>query len=118
MHLRCRSHCDMILILSLLMIAMAMTTASLVLNTMLPLWMAGNVALDALSSRKYYHFVRLMGRAASNITLECALQTHPNITLIGEEVMARHQNLSSVTKEIAEVCPTCPVLVRACLFVP
>ncbi len=47
---------------------------------------AGNVCLDAISSRKYYHFIRLMGRAASNITLECGLQTHPNVTLIGEEV--------------------------------
>ncbi|VFQ88924.1 unnamed protein product [Cuscuta campestris] len=48
--------------------------------------MIGNVMIDARSSGKYYHFVRLMGRAASHITLECALQTHPNITLIGEEV--------------------------------
>jgi 6-phosphofructokinase len=46
----------------------------------------GNVCLDSISSKKYYHFIRLMGRAASNITLECALQTHPNVTLIGEEV--------------------------------
>ncbi|KVI01109.1 Phosphofructokinase [Cynara cardunculus var. scolymus] len=46
----------------------------------------GNVMIDARSTGKYYHFVRLMGRAASHITLECALQTHPNITLIGEEV--------------------------------
>ncbi|GER52906.1 phosphofructokinase family protein [Striga asiatica] len=48
--------------------------------------MIGNVMVDARSTGKYYHFVRLMGRAASHITLECALQTHPNITLIGEEV--------------------------------
>jgi 6-phosphofructokinase len=39
----------------------------------------GNVALDALASQKYYHFIRLMGRAASNIALECALQTRPNM---------------------------------------
>jgi len=39
--------------------------------------------LDSLSSGKYVNFVRLMGRAASNITLECALQTHPTVTLIG-----------------------------------
>lgn len=63
----------------------------------------GNVCLDALSSGKYYHFIRLMGRAASNITLECALQTHPNITLLGEEVAARKQNLSSITEEIVHV---------------
>jgi len=60
----------------------------------------GNVCLDALSSGKYYHFIRLMGRAASNITLECALQTQPNVTLLGEEVAARNQNLSSITEEI------------------
>ncbi|KAJ4915648.1 Pyrophosphate--fructose 6-phosphate 1-phosphotransferase subunit beta 1 [Raphanus sativus] len=48
--------------------------------------MIGNVMIDARSTGKYYHFVRLMGRAASHITLECALQTHPNITIIGEEV--------------------------------
>lgn len=61
------------------------------------------VCLDALSSGKYYHFIRLMGRAASNITLECALQTHPNVTLLGEEVAARKQNLSSITEEIVHV---------------
>jgi diphosphate-dependent phosphofructokinase len=63
----------------------------------------GNVCLDALSSGKYYHFIRLMGRAASNITLECALLTQPNVTLIGEEVAARNQNLSSVTEEIVHI---------------
>jgi pyrophosphate--fructose-6-phosphate 1-phosphotransferase len=62
-----------------------------------------NLHSDALSSGKYYHFMRLMGRAASHITLECALQTHPNIALIGEEVAARHQNLSSITEEIVNV---------------
>lgn len=65
--------------------------------------LVGNVCLDALSSGKYYHFIRLMGRAASNITLEVALQTHPNITLLGEEVAARKQNLSSITEEIVSV---------------
>ncbi|KAJ0018555.1 hypothetical protein Pint_09785 [Pistacia integerrima] len=50
--------------------------------------MIGNVMIDARSTGKYYHFVRLMGRAASHITLECALQTHPNITIIGEEVIS------------------------------
>ncbi|CAL0309103.1 unnamed protein product [Lupinus luteus] len=49
--------------------------------------MIGNVMVDARSTGKYYHFVRLMGRAASHITLECALQTHPNITIIGEECL-------------------------------
>ncbi len=48
--------------------------------------MIGNIARDALSSKKYVHFIKLMGRSASHITLECALQTHPNLTLIGEEI--------------------------------
>jgi pyrophosphate--fructose-6-phosphate 1-phosphotransferase len=60
----------------------------------------GNVCLDAAASGKYWYFIRLMGRAASNITLECALQTHPNVTLLGEEVAARKQNLASITEEI------------------
>ena len=46
----------------------------------------GNIMLDALSSKKYYHFIRLMGRSASHIALECALITRPNVALIGEEV--------------------------------
>ncbi|KAK7840325.1 pyrophosphate--fructose 6-phosphate 1-phosphotransferase subunit beta [Quercus suber] len=58
--------------------------------------MIGNVMVDARSTGKYYHFVRLMGRAASHITLECALQTHPNISIIGEEV----QQLISELNEI------------------
>jgi 6-phosphofructokinase len=70
----------------------------------------GNVCVDALSSSKYWHFVRLMGRAASNITLEVALQTAPTMALIGEEVAARHQNLASITDEIVHV-----VLDRAAL---
>lgn len=45
----------------------------------------GNIERDALSAKKYYHFIKLMGRSASHITLECALQTHPNVALIGEE---------------------------------
>jgi diphosphate--fructose-6-phosphate 1-phosphotransferase len=43
----------------------------------------GNIMSDARSSKKYYHFIRLMGRSASHITLECALTTHPNFTFIG-----------------------------------
>ncbi|GAA0181775.1 carbohydrate kinase [Lithospermum erythrorhizon] len=65
--------------------------------------MIGNVMVDARSTGKYYHFVRLMGRAASHITLECALQTHPNITLIGEEVAAKKQTLKNVTDYIVDV---------------
>ncbi|KAK9935950.1 hypothetical protein M0R45_012821 [Rubus argutus] len=65
--------------------------------------MIGNVMIDARSTGKYYHFVRLMGRAASHITLECALQTHPNITIIGEEVAAKKQTLKNVTDYIVNV---------------
>nr|ADZ96379.1 pyrophosphate--fructose 6-phosphate 1-phosphotransferase [Eriobotrya japonica] len=65
--------------------------------------MIGNVMTDARSTVKYYHFVRLMGRAASHITLECALQTHPNITIIGEEVAAKKLTLKNVTDHIVNV---------------
>ncbi|XP_010546562.1 PREDICTED: pyrophosphate--fructose 6-phosphate 1-phosphotransferase subunit beta 1-like [Tarenaya hassleriana] len=65
--------------------------------------MIGNVMIDARSTGKYYHFVRLMGRAASHITLECALQTHPNITVIGEEVYSQKQTLKDVTDYIVNV---------------
>lgn len=54
--------------------------------------------MDALSSQKYYHFIRLMGRAASNIALECALQTRPNVCLISEEVMAKNMSLKEVRR--------------------
>jgi pyrophosphate--fructose-6-phosphate 1-phosphotransferase len=62
-----------------------------------------NLHSDALSSGKYYHFMRLMGRAASHITLECALQTHPNIALIGEEVAAKGSTLALITQQICDV---------------
>lgn len=65
--------------------------------------MIGNVMIDARSTGKYYHFVRLMGRAASHITLECALQTHPNISLIGEEVYAKKQTLKNVTDYMVDI---------------
>ncbi|CAL9210486.1 unnamed protein product [Musa hybrid cultivar] len=65
--------------------------------------MIGNVMTDARSTGKYYHFVRLMGRAASHITLECALQTHPNIAIIGEEVAAKKQTLKNVTDYITDI---------------
>jgi pyrophosphate--fructose-6-phosphate 1-phosphotransferase len=62
-----------------------------------------NLHSDALSSGKYYHFMRLMGRAASHITLECALQTHPNIALIGEEVASKGSTLAFITQQICDV---------------
>lgn len=63
----------------------------------------GNIARDALSAKKSYYFIKLMGRSASHITLECALQTHPNVALIGEEVEAKSKTLRQVTEEICDV---------------
>ena len=63
----------------------------------------GNLGQDTLSSQKYYHFVRLMGRAASNIALECALQTRPNVCLISEEIEEKKMTLSQITQEVVEV---------------
>lgn len=61
--------------------------------------MIGNIGKDALSARKYYHFIKLMGRSASHIALECALATHPNLVLIGEE----QKGLEAIVKEIADL---------------
>ena len=61
----------------------------------------GNICRDAPSGRKYWHFIRLMGRSASHIALECALQTRPNIALISEEVEARKMSLSQIVDLIA-----------------
>ncbi|GBG70494.1 hypothetical protein CBR_g6623 [Chara braunii] len=63
----------------------------------------GNVMIDSKSAAKYYHFVRLMGRAASHVTLECALETHPNITLVGEEVVAKKMTLKEVKLYVQDV---------------
>ena len=63
----------------------------------------GNIARDATSAVKYWHFIRLMGRAASHVTLECALQTRPNITLISEEVQAKGTSLEEIVDSIADV---------------
>jgi pyrophosphate--fructose-6-phosphate 1-phosphotransferase len=63
----------------------------------------GNICRDASSAVKYWHFVRLMGRAASHVTLECALQTHPNITLISEEVRAKGTTLEEIVDYIVDV---------------
>lgn len=56
--------------------------------------------IDSASARKYYHFVRLMGRSASHITLECALQTHPQWALISEEVVKHNWGLSDVVRQV------------------
>ena len=63
----------------------------------------GNIGRDANSARKYWHFIKLMGRSASHVTLECALQTHPNVTVISEEVAAKRQTLKEVVTHIAGV---------------
>ncbi len=62
----------------------------------------GNIERDANSAKKYWHFVKLMGRSASHITLECALKTHPNITIISEEVAAKKQTLDQIVTYIAD----------------
>lgn len=63
----------------------------------------GNIGRDAASARKYWHFIRLMGRSASHIALECALQTHPNICLVGEEIEANGQSLAEIASQMAAV---------------
>ena len=63
----------------------------------------GNIQRDANSARKYWHFIKLMGRSASHIALECALQVQPNVCLISEEVEAKEQSLDDVVTYIAEV---------------
>ncbi len=61
----------------------------------------GNICRDAPSGRKYWHFIRLMGRSASHIALECALQTRPNVALISEEIEAKKISLSAIIETIA-----------------
>ena len=63
----------------------------------------GNIQRDANSAKKYWHFIKLMGRSASHVTLEVALQTQPNITLIGEEVEAKKQSLDEIVEYIARI---------------
>ena len=65
----------------------------------------GNIERDANSAKKYWHFIKVMGRSASHVALECALETQPNICLIGEEVAAKKLSLQDITKQIADsVC--------------
>lgn len=61
----------------------------------------GNIQRDANSARKYWHFIKLMGRSASHIALECALQCQPNICIVSEEVEAKNQTLDDVVTYIA-----------------
>ncbi|XP_073003347.1 pyrophosphate--fructose 6-phosphate 1-phosphotransferase subunit alpha-like [Typha latifolia] len=59
-----------------------------------------NVCIDALSAGKYYYFIRLMGRRASHVALECALQSHPNLLILGEEVALSKLTIFDITKQI------------------
>ncbi|MCH9632993.1 MAG: Pyrophosphate--fructose 6-phosphate 1-phosphotransferase [Chlamydiae bacterium] len=63
----------------------------------------GNILTDAISAKKYYHFIKLMGRSASHIALECALQTRPNLVFIGEEILKNKTCLSDIIDEIANM---------------
>ena len=62
----------------------------------------GNIERDANSAKKYWHFIKVMGRSASHVALECALETQPNICLIGEEVAAKKMSLASIADYIAD----------------
>ena len=62
----------------------------------------GNIERDANSAKKYWHFVKVMGRSASHVALECALETQPNICLIGEEVAAKKMSLAQIADQIAD----------------
>ncbi|MDR2556674.1 MAG: diphosphate--fructose-6-phosphate 1-phosphotransferase [Bacteroidales bacterium] len=63
----------------------------------------GNIQRDCNSARKYWHFIKLMGRSASHIALECALQVQPNICIISEEVEAKGMSLDDIVNDIASI---------------
>jgi pyrophosphate--fructose-6-phosphate 1-phosphotransferase len=63
----------------------------------------GNIGRDANSAKKYWHFIKLMGRSASHIALECALQTQPNICLISEEIEEKKMTLKQISDDICQV---------------
>jgi pyrophosphate--fructose-6-phosphate 1-phosphotransferase len=63
----------------------------------------GNIERDCNSAKKYWHFIKLMGRSASHIALECSLQTHPNYCIISEEVQAKNKSLDDIVADIADV---------------
>lgn len=65
--------------------------------------MIGNIGKDALSAKKYYHFIRVMGRSASHIALECAHLTHPNLVLISEEIKQKKATLHQIVDQIADL---------------
>ena len=63
----------------------------------------GNIQRDCNSAKKYYHFIKLMGRSASHIALECALETQPNVCLISEEVQAKRMTLDNIVSYLCYV---------------
>ncbi len=63
----------------------------------------GNIERDCNSARKYWHFIKLMGRSASHIALECALETRPNICLISEEVQAQDDSLNDIVDYVSQI---------------
>ena len=63
----------------------------------------GNIQRDCNSAKKYWQFIKLMGRSASHIALECALQTQPNVCIISEEVEAKNQTLADIVNNIANI---------------
>ncbi len=63
----------------------------------------GNIGRDANSAKKYWHFIKLMGRSASHIALECALQTQPNATIISEEVAEKKTTLAEIVDYLAKI---------------
>ncbi len=63
----------------------------------------GNIERDANSAKKYWHFIKLMGRSASHIALECALKTQPNYCIVSEEIAANNENLNNIVNDIARV---------------
>lgn len=65
--------------------------------------LVANLGFDAVSAQKVYHVCRLMGRSASHITLEVALQTHPNLAIISEEVAAKQQTLRAIVSDVADL---------------
>lgn len=63
----------------------------------------GNIERDCNSAKKYWHFIKLMGRSASHIALECALQTQPNVCIVSEEVEAKNMTLDDIVNGIADI---------------
>lgn len=63
----------------------------------------GNIERDCNSARKYWHFIKVMGRSASHIALECALQCQPNVCLVSEEVESKDMTLNQIVENLCEV---------------